>query len=1206
MALSAGEIEATLRLRDELTAKLRAAGVGVESFQAKWNKVGTSIQSAGTAIAPFSLAIGGLGTVAATTFASFERGMNKVKAVSGATADEFAKLEHQAKELGRTTQFTARDAADAMGFLAMAGMRTNDILGAMPNVLTLAASAQLDMARAADITTNILSGYGLAVEELGHANDVLVGAFTNANTNLEQLGQAFKYAGPIAKSAGMSFEETAATLSMMGNAGIQASMAGTSLRGAITRLLDPSKEATEVMERLGIHVTDSNGRLIAFSDIIRQLEPHAERTGDIMTIFGQRAGPAMSALVSQGADSLDALKSKLSDVDGIAKKISDTQMEGLYGAYLELESATEGLLIAIGDRLAPVLEDVAGKMTEWAQTIQTDLLPEFDKLSESTKTASFAILGMVAAAGPALILLGSGVRALAFSIGGIQMAVDVAVKALQWLSRTTIATRVGVALLDAGIGTLMSSLGRLSLVVAPLALAYAIVTRSMEHYKNEAASAEQKTKDLMNATIRANNAMQGTGRFGLVSSHGTTSAPQAPQSVLQSLISGKTPLSAGSLFAPRATGSATRSSTAPVVNGVAGGGDGAPSALSEAMDAIASRFTNAKVEAQAWFNTFRSNFARQPQVIQEDFYEALKNVVDMFGSLEAAGLGSMSSVFNALRKSVGDIKQQTDSLWEMARSTDVKIGKGDMLTKLFNPMLDKDLIWPVGKGRISSMPGFIAPGELKPGKTMAEKMFGGMNAGQFGSGLSQTMLSALTGGGNVGQAVGGFVGGSFGKGIAESSSAFLTKNLGGMLGGAIGSVIPGLGTLIGSLGGKLLSKAFTPIANLFGREGRLTNDLKDGIMESLGGLKGAHKIIADNFNDASLMAAFERFYKSSTRKEAEHEFELFNERLDQIKARTAALSDKFDDLSGAVSAFGGVAPAALQPTIDELLGMTGLTAEMRQQLEGMSGDPSWESMEAAAGRLGVSLEAMGEKFRQAKLTDTAFAFLHDLQLLERGGADMNAVLEQSAGKINEMVKTAMEGGLELPESLRPYIEKMIELGLLTGPNGELVKNIDQLSFADIEDSALETIKTLLEQIRDILRNDIPAAAAAAGTALDGLPDGGGTPETAPNPQYDANGVPFAGGSRGIRNFGKGTRAVLHGHEEVLTAAQGRGVAAMVAEALAGGVSGGGGSPIIVNVDASGAVFSDDASMDRLSEKIARRLPAVLERNRTVSVRRGSA
>lgn len=309
--------------------------------------------------------------------ADFEQSMNRVGVLTGATDTQFEALSDQAKELGRTTQFSASQAADAMGFLGMAGFRTDEILGAMPQTLQLAAAAQMDLAQAADITSNVMSGYGMEVEQLGHINDVLVKSFTSANTDLGQLGEAMKYAGPVANSAGVRFEEAAAALSLMGNAGIQGSMAGTSLRGAISRVLSPTKQMRSAMQRAGLQFTNAQGRLLPLADIIEQLEPHAEDAGLFMELFGQRAGPAMAALVSQGSDELRRLDRDLQGSAGTAGRVADAQMQGFEGAMRRMRSATEGVAIAIGERLNPSLQSMVDRFSDGASNL-TGFIESFD------------------------------------------------------------------------------------------------------------------------------------------------------------------------------------------------------------------------------------------------------------------------------------------------------------------------------------------------------------------------------------------------------------------------------------------------------------------------------------------------------------------------------------------------------------------------------------------------------------------------------------------------------------------------------------------------------------------------------------------------------------------------------------------------------------------------------------------------------------
>lgn len=325
--------------------------------------------------------------------------MNRVAAVSGATEAELKSFSDQAKELGATTQFSASQAADAMTFLAMAGFKADEIVGAMPGTLQLAAAAQLDMADAADIVSNVLAGYGMEVEELSRVNDVLVKTFTSANTDLRQLGEAMKYAGPIATAAGVQFEEAAAAIGMLGNAGIQGSMAGTSLRGAISRILAPTKSMTDAMNAAGLSFTDAQGRILPLADIIEQLEPHADDAGLMMELFGQRAGPAMAALVSQGSDGLRELTEELRNSGGTAEEIAASQMKGFNGAILELKSAFEALQIAIAE----------SGLLEWATEMVKRLTGFISRLSQTNpELLKMGVIaaGVAAALGPLLIGVG--------------------------------------------------------------------------------------------------------------------------------------------------------------------------------------------------------------------------------------------------------------------------------------------------------------------------------------------------------------------------------------------------------------------------------------------------------------------------------------------------------------------------------------------------------------------------------------------------------------------------------------------------------------------------------------------------------------------------------------------------------------------------------------------------------------------------------
>jgi TP901 family phage tail tape measure protein len=445
MAVSVGTIEATLELRDRMSKQLKTAGKNLKTTGEKMRKVGTMARQAGTELTMgLTLPIVAIAGIATKSFMTFESSMNRVAATSGAVGQDFTDLTSKAEELGRTTQFTATQAAEAMAFFGLAGFNTNEILSAMPATLNLAAAGQLDMATSADIAAKVMRGYGMEAEELEGAVDVLTKAFTSANTDLRQLGQAFKYAGPVAKSAGIQFEETVAALSLMADAGFQATMGGTALRGSIARLLNPTKAMQRVIDRLGLTVTDSTGQLLGLDDIVRQLEPHAHRTGDILELFGLRAGPAMAALIARGADALSDLTQELERSEGTAKRIREIQMRGLMGAWLKMKSAWEGVSITLGRNLAPAMHKVADAVTRLATFIQEDMLPAWNQMGDFTQALILGVVALTAALGPLLIVSGT----LTLTMSALATATGVASAVLApWA--------IGIGLVVVAVGSLI-------------------------------------------------------------------------------------------------------------------------------------------------------------------------------------------------------------------------------------------------------------------------------------------------------------------------------------------------------------------------------------------------------------------------------------------------------------------------------------------------------------------------------------------------------------------------------------------------------------------------------------------------------------------------------------------------------------------------------------------------------------------------------
>ncbi|MGK5435250.1 phage tail tape measure protein [Faecalibacterium prausnitzii] len=180
--------------------------------------------------------------------------MSNVEALSGATGEELTALSDKAKEMGATTKFTAGESADALSYMALAGWDTQSMLDGISPVLNLAAAANMDLAQASDIVTDYLTAFGLKASDTTHFVDVMAYAMANSNTDVIQLGEAYKACAATATSLGYSVEETTAVLATMANAGVKGGEAGTALNAIFTRLATNTKECGDTLAEYGVQI----------------------------------------------------------------------------------------------------------------------------------------------------------------------------------------------------------------------------------------------------------------------------------------------------------------------------------------------------------------------------------------------------------------------------------------------------------------------------------------------------------------------------------------------------------------------------------------------------------------------------------------------------------------------------------------------------------------------------------------------------------------------------------------------------------------------------------------------------------------------------------------------------------------------------------------------------------------------------------------
>lgn len=342
------------RFKREMRSAERQAQRSNEKMRREFRKTGiaadtmaSSISRAKGAIVTFGAAAGAAITFGALrTFASFEKKMSEVRAVTGATSGEMIKLTERARELGATTTFSASEVAGGMAELGRAGLEVNEVLAAIPTTLALAQAGVLDLASASDIVTNVAQGFQLAADEITRVGDVLAQTASSSNTDIQQLGYAMSYAAPFAKAFGLSLEEASAAIGLFSNNGIKGSAAGTALRAALTQLHKETPKGARLLAEYGLTYSDLNVEVRGFVPVLETLAAANIKASDASKIFQVRAAAALNILGGQ-IEAFKELNELTDTAAGRLMTMSEILVDNLYGATKELTSAWEELMITL-------------------------------------------------------------------------------------------------------------------------------------------------------------------------------------------------------------------------------------------------------------------------------------------------------------------------------------------------------------------------------------------------------------------------------------------------------------------------------------------------------------------------------------------------------------------------------------------------------------------------------------------------------------------------------------------------------------------------------------------------------------------------------------------------------------------------------------------------------------------------------------------
>lgn len=357
--------DGTIKINTELESSKAQSALSKFSSTAK-----TALKGVITVASAAGAAVAAIGGYAVKVGSDFEAGMSKVSAISGATGEDLDALTEKAKEMGAKTKFSATEAASAFEYMAMAGWKTEDMLDGIEGIMNLAAASGVDLATTSDIVTDALTAFGLSASDSGHFADVLAQASANANTNVDLMGETFKYVAPVAGALGFSVEDTATAIGLMANAGIKGSQAGTALRSIMSRMSKPTDEVAEAMSSLGVSLTNDQGKMKTLGEIMGDLRngfdglSEAEAAQMAAALGGQEAMSGLLAIVNASDADFEKLQTAIYNCDGATEKMAQTMQDNLQGSLTILGSAAEGFGIQVYESVQSPLKEAADYGTE--------------------------------------------------------------------------------------------------------------------------------------------------------------------------------------------------------------------------------------------------------------------------------------------------------------------------------------------------------------------------------------------------------------------------------------------------------------------------------------------------------------------------------------------------------------------------------------------------------------------------------------------------------------------------------------------------------------------------------------------------------------------------------------------------------------------------------------------------------------------------
>lgn len=434
----------------------------------------------------------------------FSASMSEVGAISGATAEQMELLEKTAREYGATTRFSASEAAQALKYMALAGWDANQSVESLGSVLDLAAAGNMDLAKASDIVTDYITAFGLSAKDSAHFADVMAYAMSHSNTNVEQLGEAYKNCASTAASMGYSLEEVTAVLMTMANAGVKGGEAGTTLNAIMTRLATDTKGCATQLHEMGIEIFDENDNLKSLSEILELVSGAFNGLSDksdaslakIIAGQNQYAGfqtilKGLSDSAKEGGQSFSDYTAALEKCDGTSKGMAKTMSDNLSGDLKTMQSAFEELALKIYEDGETPLRNLVKTITNQGVPAIEKLIENIDKLVPIVVAAGTAFVSYKAAMG-----ITSAVNTLVQTMKALDAATQGAAAAQGTLNAVQAANPAG--LVAAALGLLIGGLTSYALIASNSAKETGNLNIETENYLSTLNQMKVKSEESLN------------------------------------------------------------------------------------------------------------------------------------------------------------------------------------------------------------------------------------------------------------------------------------------------------------------------------------------------------------------------------------------------------------------------------------------------------------------------------------------------------------------------------------------------------------------------------------------------------------------------------------------------------------------------------------------------------------------------------------